>query len=172
MRKPWWLRLVGVAVFLLLLALIGSWFLPPSSLDRTQLIESQFVLVFITFVLSVVWALASAVLWAIRKNARAQAAVSRDVISDTIKKLRPEPVRAAASPGTEPWDNPSTKIKCDGCGRYHALLLCRAHNLFMCFPCVARHDTNACFYGAAGRWVNADHKQPATSERVGGVLFR
>ena len=172
MRKPWWVRAIAYIGWLIVGFVVAGLIFTPSSLTEQQFYSMAMALLVIAALLFVAWSVVSGIVWVINRATRTNAAIQRDVLGDLAKKMRPQAVTSVESNNEQVWDNPATKIKCDGCGRYHAMLYCNQHGKFLCFPCVARHDSDTCWYKAAGRAIDDSHKQPSGPKAVGNVLFR
>lgn len=172
MKKPWWVRAIGILGWVCVALLGLSFFMWFTGGQNPAFAGAGIVLSFLAVGFFVLWAVISFVLYAIRSGVKQQAAIQRDVMHDAIKHLGPQAVKQPPAARSDVWDNPATKIRCDGCGRFHAMLFCRVHNQYLCFPCLAKHDTEFCDYRAAGRMVDDAHKQPAAAPAVGSVLFR
>lgn len=170
MRKPWWVRVTG---FLGLLG--GAATVVIFNTVRTMpgnVVGGAFLLFFLLLTVGLLglWAVMSFVLVVAGRAGRQSAAVGRSVENDLMKAMK---VQAAPGPRAvaEPtWDNPATKIRCDVCGRYHAMLYCFRHSLFLCFPCCAKHDQAECGYVASGRKVDDAHKEREGVGARGKVL--
>lgn len=192
MKKPWWIRTVGILALLCAALAAGMFFTPPSPRTGIGQVAGVYFFGSAAAVLFAAWAVMSFVIYVIGRAARQSAAIQRDVLKEFGEsylrgglpadhrvtnmagnvELKQSPAAAPVTPSQNAgvWDNPPTNITCDGCKRPHAMLYCKRHSRFMCFPCAARHDAEDCSYVAAGREFNKSRRQPAASRPVGKVL--
>lgn len=171
MKKPWWIRVIGI-LGLLFAASTVVIFNVERTMPGNMVGAAAFVIfAFLSVALLGAWAVMSFVLYVMRHAGKQQAAIMRDVASGLGTNFPGGPVSVPQPPQAEVWDNPATKIKCDGCGRYHALLWCGYHMKFLCFPCTGKHDSVDCFYYAAGRRLDDAHKQTSAPQNLGHAVF-
>lgn len=170
MRKPIWVRAIGWAGWLMVAVFGVTFYAWYGSANDSALAAGGTVALVIALALFVVWGLISFILKVIGWNARAQADKASLTLQGLGRVANLAPAPAAPAPRADVWDNPPTRVKCDGCGRYHAIMICGAHRQYLCFPCMARHDQHDCSYVAAGRYLDEEHKQPAEPRQTGKVL--
>lgn len=167
MRKPLVFRLAGWLALLLFLVIVSAWVFPPAGVSPEHVMGGQMFLFLLAVPLALLWAVASIAVWLLRRSAAEQATALSGTLLPTLTRPPLQVKHEQATPGQQVWDNPPTKIRCDVCGRFHALLYCGQHNKFLCFPCCAKHDQGGCQYIAAGRLVDEAHKQPENLAQAG-----
>jgi hypothetical protein len=101
------------------------------------------------FTLFSLWAVVSGVVWSATRNAKIQAAVTRDVVMRTL------------SPRAAPVELPTarTGIVCAKCGDYAAVPHCDCHNESICWRCAVKTDTAECAYTLTNRRLRIDGRE-------------
>lgn len=147
MKKPLWLRLVGwldLALWLwCALAILGTFAYPPFFFLAAWVL---YLFAPAAFALFCLWAIVSGIIWSSAKNARIQAAVTRDVAERVV------------SARTLPTELPTaqTGIACAKCKGYAAVLHCQRHNESVCWRCAVMTDSPDCAYVLANRRQRVD----------------
>lgn len=170
MKKPWWLRLIGFVALLSALALVVSIAISPGLLRMPWMLPVLMAWTLMTVGLFMAWVLIGGMIWVANRSARAQAAITCDVLADLAKRMQTLTVTDPDVPGSGTWENPPTGIICDTCSRPNAMLHCEKHKVTLCFPCTGKHDAEECLYIAADRYVQGSQKQTKRTMTIGKLL--
>jgi hypothetical protein len=140
-KKPIWLRAVGwidFAVWLWTALVLYQFFTRgPGAI----LMIGIWLYLVVAFALFCLWAIVSGMIWSASKNARMQAAVTRDA----MKRLASDKGLAVEFPTAQ------TGIACAKCGSYAAVLHCNRHGESVCWRCAVKGDSPECLYILANR---------------------
>lgn len=142
MKKPVWLRAVGwidLGLWLFCALAVFAVFVNPVALFGA--IWILYIFAPVAFALFCLWAIVSGIVWSATKNARIQAAVTRDVVERVVLERTP-PVEFPIA---------RTGIVCGKCGNYAAVLHCHRHSESLCWRCAVKTDTGTCTYIIANR---------------------
>lgn len=158
MRKPWWMRAMG---WLALLVFAMNCFVLYEYSTSLQFHGQELGVVGlwgIGFILGLAWAASSAAVWLINRNARTQAAVTRDVIERTL----------AGRLETAKLELPlaETGVVCNGCKSVRAVIHCSSHRLTLCWRCAIQHDSPVCGYIIANRLAKPAREGKQEPHRV------
>jgi hypothetical protein len=170
MDKPWWLRLTGVVTLVSATLLGVGVALSPGFFMKPWMLAVFLAWTIVTVGLFMAWVLLSGMIWVAKRSARAQAAITCDVLADLAKTMQLQTATAPELPERGRWENPPTDIICDECKRPNAMLHCEKHKVTLCFPCTGRHDAEDCLYIAADRHARGPQKQTKRMRTIGKVL--
>jgi hypothetical protein len=165
MKKPIWLRVLGwidLAAWLWVALVLYQFFTRgPGAI----LIIGIWLYLGFAFALFCLWAIVSGITWSAAKNARMQAAVTRDA----VRRLAPERGPAIEFPTAQ------TGIACAQCGNFAAVLHCTRHNESICWRCAVHGDSPECVYILANRARQVDGQrraQPVVTSPFSSIRFR
>lgn len=159
MRKPLWLRAVGWVDLALWLWCVFVLYEAFTKGPLAILFFGIYLFLSVAFALFCLWAIVSGIVWSANKNARVQAAVTRDVVK-----------RMAAERGVQvELPTARTGIVCARCGSYAAVLHCSRHNESLCWRCAVVADSPDCAYILAYRVGSQQHRQKVPTSPLSGI---
>ena len=158
MKKPSWLRYFGLGALVSVAALGVTIAIDPGLFRMPLMLPVLVAWALVTIGSFMFWVLIRGMIWVAERSARAQAAITCDVLADLVNRMKMLTADPAEAPQNGSWENPPTGIACDTCGRPKAMLYCRKHKATLCFPCAGKHDDEDCAYIAADRHAQVLHK--------------
>lgn len=170
MKEPWWLRVIGLAALLSAVALVVRIAIYPGLFRMPSMLPFLVAWTIVTVGLFVAWVMIRGMIWVANRSARAQAAITCDVLAELVKRMQMLTGTAPEAPESGAWENPPTGIICDTCGRPNAMLHCEKHKATLCFPCTGKHDAEDCSYIAADRFVQGPQRQTRQTKTLGKLL--
>jgi hypothetical protein len=170
MKKPWWLRLIGLAALLSAAAVGVGFAISPGLFRMPWMLPVLVGWTLVTVGLFMAWLLVGGMIWVANHSARAQAAITCDVLIELVKRMQLQPATGLELPERGAWDNPPTGITCDKCKRPNAMLHCEKHKVSLCFPCTGQHDVEDCRYIAADRHAQGPQKPTSRTKTIGKLL--
>lgn len=170
MKKPSWLRFVGLGALASAVALGVSIAFDPGLSSTPSLLPIVAAWAVVTAGLFMFWVLVRGMIWVADRSARSQAAITCEVLADLVKRMQLLTSDAPEAAETGAWENPPTGIACDTCGRPKAMLHCRKHGATLCFPCTGKHDAEDCAYIAADRHVQSLQLRAGAPKMIGKLL--
>ncbi|HEX5412230.1 MAG TPA: hypothetical protein VFZ27_10240 [Terriglobia bacterium] len=170
MKKPSWLPYFGWGALVSAIALGVTIALDPGLFRNPMLLIVLVAWMVVTVGLVMFWVMIRGMIWVADRSARAQAAITCDVLADLVNRMQMLTADPAEAPQNGSWENPPTGIACDACGRPKAMLHCRKHRATLCFPCTGKHDSDDCAYIAADRHAQVLQKPAKSPEMIGKLL--
>lgn len=170
MKKPSWLRFVGLGALASAVVLGVTLVTYPALFRTPSLLPVLVAWTTATVGLAMFWVLIRGMIWVADRSARAQAAITCDVLADLVNRIQLLTADAPETPQNGAWENPPTGIACDMCGRPKAMLHCEKHKATLCFPCTGKHDAEDCAYIAADRYAQGLLKPARAPKMIGKML--